>query len=271
MKELAQRTATGSVYVIILLGAPLVGPWVFFGVFLLLTLLTLKEFFTLSKLEGASPVWLPVILMGIWLFVQQFLKYQTAINLRMETGFLLLILLLFVIELFRDHQTPFLNLGMMSMGTVYIGIPMGLLPSILHHNAEATYNPAILIFILLVIWVHDSGAYIVGVSLGKTPLIKKISPKKTVEGLLGGIVLGFLSVLAFAQFSTPVSTAQLFILAAVIMVFANLGDLFESKWKRHLGIKDSGKSLPGHGGWLDRLDSFLMALPAVYLTLELMK
>ena len=189
----------------------------------------------------------------------------------METGYLILALLLFVIELFRDHQTPFLNLGMMAMGTVYIGLPMGFLPSLLYHGGIGSYHPAILIFILIIIWVHDSGAYLVGITFGKTPLIKKISPKKTVEGLIGGIVLGFAAVWVFSLVSTPVSRGELFILAAVIMIFANLGDLFESKWKRHLGIKDSGKSLPGHGGWLDRLDSFLMALPAVYLTLEFLK
>lgn len=267
MKELAIRTVTGSVYVIILLGAPLLGSWVFFVVFLLLTSLTLREFFRLSKLEGASPVLVPGILMGLWLFVQQFLKHELGLSLSMETGFLALALILFIIELFRDHQTPFLNLGMMIMGTVYIGIPMGLLPSLLYFDT-ITYHPVILIFILTVIWVHDTGAYLVGISFGKTPLIKKISPKKTVEGLVGGIVLGFIAVWVFSHFSDFLDKGKLFLLAFVIMVFANLGDLFESKWKRHLGIKDSGKSLPGHGGWLDRLDSFLMALPAVYLILE---
>lgn len=252
----------------ILLGAPLAGPWVFFVVFLLLTLVTLREFFRLSKLEGASPVLLPGILMGLWLLIQQFLKFELNLGLRMQTGFLALALILFIIELFRDHQTPFLNLGMMIMGTIYIGIPMGLLPSLLYLDG-ATYHPVMLIFILMVIWVHDTGAYLVGISFGKTPLIKKISPKKTVEGLIGGVILGFIAVWIFTLFSKPIGTEKLFLLASVIMLFANLGDLFESKWKRHLGIKDSGKSLPGHGGWLDRLDSILMALPAVYLMLEL--
>lgn len=267
MKELHLRTLTGGVYALVLLGAPLAGPWFFFGVYLALALFTLQEFFTLSRLEGARPLWIPGILTGLWLFTQQFLFFENGWGIRMESGFLLLILLLFLTELFRDQQSPLLNLGMVAIGTIYIGIPFGLLPAIVYFDDALHFQPALLFFILIIIWVHDTGAYLTGITLGRTPLMKKISPKKTVEGLAGGLLLGGVAVWVFSLVSQPLNLPDLLVLGLVIMLSANLGDLFESKWKRHLGIKDSGQSLPGHGGWLDRLDSFLIAVPAAYLTL----
>lgn len=267
MKELAVRTITGSVYVVVLMGAPLLGPWFFFGAYLLLAIFALLEFIRLTRLEQIQLPVLPTIIAGVFPFIQQFLQYQIKWELPLIGLLTTLFLLFFIMELFRNQPYPFQRLAMIFMSLIYIGLPFYLLPNILFNQGLIDYNPTLLAFILTVIWIHDTGAYLVGKSVGKTPLMKRISPKKTIEGLIGGLILGALSILLFALFFPILPMHQLFFLGFVIMVFANFGDLFESMWKRQLGVKDSGKSLPGHGGFLDRLDSLLFALPAVYVAL----
>jgi phosphatidate cytidylyltransferase len=269
LKELSIRTITGLIYVIALLGAPLVGPWIFLGTYLLLCLFTLNEFVRLSNLEGSKPLLYPTVIIGLLPLLMGFLSHQTefqsSIILILLGGFLLIL----VLELFRKSSNPAQNIAFTIMSWVYIGIPFGLLPELLFSPMFSGYSPILLAFVLLIIWVHDTGAYLVGLAFGKHQLAKSISPNKTIEGLAGGILLGSVTIFVFTIF-LDVSTWHLWVIGLVVIIFSNMGDLFESKWKRHLGIKDSGKSLPGHGGWLDRLDSFIFAIPATYLVLMLL-
>ena len=133
-------------------------------------------------------------------------------------------------------------------------------------NAFAKY---LIMGIFILIWVNDSFAYLVGKSIGRTKLCPSISPKKTVEGSIGGLVFTILAAYLLARFEPILSSAQWITLAAVIVLTGSLGDLLESKLKRHAGVKDSGAILPGHGGMLDRLDSLIFAAPFAYLTLNL--
>ena len=128
------------------------------------------------------------------------------------------------------------------------------------------YNPLLPCVAILSIWINDTMAYIVGSWIGKTPF-SKISPKKTWEGTIGGavlsvVVMGLLGWLLPAAHALPV--VHWICLAAICSVFGTLGDLLESKLKRMAGIKDSGSFMPGHGGFLDRFDSLLIALPFVW-------
>jgi phosphatidate cytidylyltransferase len=123
--------------------------------------------------------------------------------------------------------------------------------------------------IFILIWVSDTFAYLVGKSIGRTKLYPSISPKKTVEGSIGGLVFALVAAYFLAQYETTLSLNQWFILATVIVVTGGLGDLLESKFKRMAGVKDSGAIFPGHGGMLDRLDSLVFAAPFAYLTLNL--
>ena len=121
--------------------------------------------------------------------------------------------------------------------------------------------------IFIMIWVNDSFAYLVGKSIGRTKLFPSVSPKKTVEGALGGFVFTLIATYFLAKYEPILSVKQWFILAIVVVFFGTLGDLVESKLKREAGVKDSGAILPGHGGMLDRLDSLIFAAPFAYLTL----
>jgi phosphatidate cytidylyltransferase len=123
-----------------------------------------------------------------------------------------------------------------------------------------------ILMIIISIWINDTMAYIVGSIIGKRPL-SKISPKKTWEGTIGGIILSIVVVglITFFGFNSGPITIYIMLLAAIACVAGTFGDLLESKLKRMAGVKDSGNIMPGHGGFLDRFDSLLLAIPAVWL------
>lgn len=172
--------------------------------------------------------------------------------------------------IFDAREEPIKQLSSVALSWVYIAIPLGLFFRIgqmefgTEHLSLIPYDglPILLVFIL--IWANDSFAYVVGRLIGRHHLAPSISPKKTVEGFAGGLI----ACVALAYFAgnlfVDLDSATLAGLGAIISVAANLGDLFESKIKRTLGVKDSGKALPGHGGFLDRFDSVLFAGPAAY-------
>jgi phosphatidate cytidylyltransferase len=214
----------------------------------------LKELFKRS-VTGAifAVVLLGAVLLGPWTF---FVLYG-------------LLGLLSAREFSRNSLKHSKNRFMLIIGLIYILLPFTLMYFLAYNPYHEGYSPDILVFMLLTIWGFDTFAYLVGARLGKHPLIK-ISPKKTWEGLIGGIILTGFGIWFLSALLTAIPNWHLWIMGAVIILFGNLGDLIESAWKRNLGIKDSGKILPGHGGWLDRFDSMLLAIPFVYLCLRML-
>jgi phosphatidate cytidylyltransferase len=153
---------------------------------------------------------------------------------------------------------------------IYILAPIFMLVSLGVKNEQDTIylDPLFPAAIIFSIWINDTMAYLVGSVIGKTPF-SKISPKKTWEGTIGGAILCIILITllfhATSLFSNELSILNWIIIASLCAVFGTLGDLFESKLKRMAGIKDSGKIMPGHGGFLDRFDSLLFAAPAVWV------
>ncbi len=168
----------------------------------------------------------------------------------------------FVYELYAGAKNPFQNLAWIVLGMFYIGIPFALLGFIAFDGQEYFYANTVF-GLLLLTWTNDTGAYVIGSLLGKTPLFKRISPNKTWEGTIGGIVTTFVFAFLLAVFITEVNTRDWAVLAIIVAVFGTLGDLVESMLKRSVRIKDSGNLLPGHGGLLDRFDAFIFTLPYV--------
>jgi len=151
--------------------------------------------------------------------------------------------------------------------SLYLWLPIGLLA--MWFNQNSSTSTEYVLFYLIAIWLYDSMAYVVGKWLGKTPIFPKVSPKKTIEGTLGGTIVTVLimSVLNAYWFQLE---ASVYLLTIVIIFFATFGDFVESYMKRKLGIKDSGILIPGHGGILDRLDSvYLSALPFIIILILL--
>lgn len=157
-------------------------------------------------------------------------------------------------------------------GTLYIVVPILLMIDLGTHASfsESGFLPLYSIGILFSIWINDTMAYLVGSLIGKTPL-SSVSPKKTWEGTLGGIILAVCIISLAGKYidaAKPVSALNWTMIALLSSVFGTLGDLIESKWKRSANIKDSGSFMPGHGGFLDRFDSLLMAATPVWIYLK---
>lgn len=146
-----------------------------------------------------------------------------------------------------------------------------LLPLMLANQIYAVQGPNFLFAVFVLIWVYDTGSYIIGSLIGKRKLLERVSPKKTLEGSIGG-VLATMGAAAFFH-NLPglhiLSGMEWLIMGFVIVVSATIGDLVESVFKRHYGVKDSGTILPGHGGFLDRFDAFFFTVPFVALFLQL--
>ncbi|HLP21868.1 MAG TPA: CDP-archaeol synthase, partial [Chitinophagales bacterium] len=176
----------------------------------------------------------------------------------------LAVFIFFIAELYSKSDKPFENLGWKTVAVFWI-----LVPIILTANIYFKQGSWFILAMFFAIWMYDSFCYIWGSLLGKRKLFERISPKKTWEGA----VLGAITTLVAYYFANKIpylqmlSSVEWVILALVIIVTATYGDLVESLLKRNLGIKDSGSIMPGHGGFLDRMDSFFLVVPFVALTL----
>jgi phosphatidate cytidylyltransferase len=133
---------------------------------------------------------------------------------------------------------------------------------------DNSYQPYLLIFVLLLIWANDSFAFLIGKNFGKRKLFESVSPKKTIEGFIGGLVFSILTAVVISMFTELLSSMHWIVIAIIVSVIGTIGDLVESKFKRQASIKDSGTIMPGHGGLLDRLDSLLFVAPFVYLYIQ---
>lgn len=177
-----------------------------------------------------------------------------------------------VAELYLKDSNPLRSLGVSFASQVYIGLPCFLMSGIAQYGNEGGIKETILLALFIMIWINDTGAFLVGSQIGKRRLFERLSPKKSVEGFIGGMVFNIATGAIFATycsdfFGVPDSYLLWIGLGVLVTVFATWGDLAESMLKRALKIKDSGNLIPGHGGILDRIDSFLLVMPAaaVYL------
>jgi phosphatidate cytidylyltransferase len=173
--------------------------------------------------------------------------------------------LLLIYYLFSDRKKLHYTYQKFITGLFYIGGGCIFLTMIPYKDNE--FAKFLIMGIFILIWINDSFAYLVGKTLGRTKLFPSVSPKKTVEGSVGGFVFTIIGTFILAKHEPILNLEQWLIIAVVVVIFGNLGDLVESKLKRHAGVKDSGAILPGHGGLLDRLDSLIFAAPFAYLTL----
>lgn len=258
MTTTVTRALSGAVYVLLLVGATLYSPYSFLLLFGLLLLFSVGEF---CKLVGLKPV-LPLLLstIGYILFNLDNSVKTNEILLLIAALLVSVRALVFLFEKknrFLDKQAKYVFL----IG--YLIIPIIIFTKI--PFVYNSYHPEIIIAILILIWTNDTFAYLVGITMGKTKLFERISPKKTIEGFTGGLVFAMIAGVLLAQFYLQESTFRWIIIALLVTTFGTLGDLIESKFKRLAGVKDSGNIMPGHGGFLDRLDSIIFVAPFVYL------
>jgi len=177
----------------------------------------------------------------------------------------IVMILRLVAELYTKEDSPLNSLAYSLMTQVYIALPLSLLGAI-----SSLTQPSVLFAIFFFIWINDTGAFVVGSMIGKHRLFERISPKKSWEGFFGGWIFNIIAALIFHNYCSSFfdlrgSLTTWIVLATVVTLFATWGDLIESLIKRNLKIKDSGNLIPGHGGILDRIDSLLLVLPAVFI------
>ena len=266
------RALTGIVFVVVLAGSILVGPYTFALLFTLICALSVHEFARLINQSGAARV--PAMLTGLcgaFLVLALWGFCTNTAGSYILLPYPALLLYLIIRELYLKQPNPVANWAYSMMSQLYVALPFALLNVLAFHTdpqtSEVTYNPILPLSLFIFLWLSDTGAYCVGSLIGRRRLFERISPKKSWEGSIGGGLLSIGSSALIAQFFPFLTTLEWMGLALVVVVFGTWGDLTESLLKRHLGIKDSGNILPGHGGMLDRFDSSLMAIPASALYL----
>lgn len=268
MNNFLIRSLTGIVFVLVIVGSVIGGPWIFASLFLFVSILTQLEFHKLlSKGEHKTQIYLGI---GSGIFL-----YGTIAASALElgpAGFNIMLLnfipfvLIFVSALYMQPANPFASIGLTLTGILYIALPFGLLN---YFYTSATFlhgaNYGILLGFFLILWLNDTFAYLVGSAIGKHHLFERISPGKTWEGSIGGAVFALFAAWLLSNYFTAFLLWQWLVFAFIIVLFGTLGDLVESMLKRSLGIKDSGNILPGHGGMLDRFDAVLLAAPVAFV------
>lgn len=279
MSGLITRVITAVFFVVIMLGGIYGGPYPFVLLFASITGLCLWEFLTLTLREiddqrdkirrfiGLILGLMPFVLVSL----DKLGLIHTSKDFVLLSVFLFfpLIFLSFIYELFTASKRPFANLAYLTLGIFYIGIPFAMLPFLAFEGNDFQSNT--IFGLLLLTWANDTGAYLVGSKIGKTPLFPRISPKKTWEGSLSGVLVTFLVAYLLSLWFTEHSALAWLILGGIVAVFGSIGDLVESMLKRSENIKDSGTLLPGHGGFLDRFDAFIFLLPFATAYLLLIK
>jgi phosphatidate cytidylyltransferase len=218
------------------------------------------------------------IITGITAYIISTLIASKVIPL---SSFLLLIPMMtgiIVIELYRKLERPFDSIAHTFFSLFYTALPFSLFPfasfsrtglnSLLPHE-NIIFSPAIIIGFFLLIWANDTGAYLSGISFGRNKLFERISPKKTWEGFIGGVLAAVIVAWLLSDWLGVMGKTLWIIVSVIISISGTYGDLIESMLKRSVGVKDSGNIMPGHGGFLDRFDSAIISFPLVYLFISL--
>ncbi len=277
LKNLIVRTVSGIGLLLVVVLASL-GIYTY-GLFLLLiTVVGMLEFYNIAAAVGCRPQRTLGLVSGIVLFITGFALFKSyalgaGLDYDMFIGgaiyFIALIPLSFILELFVKSETPLRNIASTLMGVLYVALPMSLMLYIPMMLSGRGWMPAAFLFYLFIVWANDVFAYLVGVTIGKHRMCERISPKKSWEGFVGGVV-GALGMGALGAYVVGGSYGVWIGLAVVVAITGVLGDLVESMLKREAGIKDSGNIMPGHGGMLDRFDALLISAPFAFAYLVIM-
>jgi len=235
---------------------------------------TQVEYYRMIKLTGIKPQVVTGIITGIVIYT---LSTLVAARLIPGTSFLTLIPMFsvgMIIELYRKEEKPFDSLAHTYFSMLYTVVPFSIIPFSAYHQVGLEslihqeliqFSPAIIIGFFILLWTNDSAAYLTGTTFGKHRLFERMSPKKSWEGLFGGIIFTVIAGYFLSGWIGVVDKWGWVAISIIISIAGTFGDLIESMFKRSAGVKDSGNILPGHGGFLDRFDSVVISFPMVYL------
>jgi phosphatidate cytidylyltransferase len=239
---------------------------------------SIVEFYRLSPGNHKPLIIIAGVFSALWLYIVTLLM---TIGIGTPLLYLPLLIILIAIhtgELYSSSSQP-ANSAFSTTVTalLYIAVPWSLMPlsaygysetgTLLEHSF-GNFSPGPVLALIVLLWVNDTGAYLVGITAGKNPLFKRISPKKSWEGFLGGLVFTILASLVMPSFFGITGTGGWLLVAVAVVAGGTFGDLVESMIKRKAEVKDSGNLIPGHGGFLDRFDSILFAWPLMFMILS---
>ena len=270
MKELLTRTISGAVFAIIVVACIFVSPWTCAA---LLSLVVAIGTFEMCRLHGITKpkhvVWVELFSTGAFL-----LSGLVALDVMPQRWLLLNLLFMglpFLFALFSKqlgHQTIF-SCVYASLG--FLSLPTALMLFMYRTDLFGILaGPWLVMLVFCLLWANDVFAYLTGRLLGKHKLFERISPGKTIEGSLGGLVFTIVAIMVFSRYASWLPLKAAVGMGAIAVIFGTLGDLCESMLKRQAGVKDSGRLIPGHGGILDRFDSVLFSVPFIFVYLLLL-
>ncbi len=264
MKEYIVRGLSGAIYVAVVIVSMFISRELFLLLFCCLAMITLSEFLKLIHLKS----YLAYALMALAFY---FFSY----NIWDSNALLLLIILCCFVNLFLLKDVLWTSKIPMFEKKKYIVVIFYLISGFVFLTnipvQNGVFMPEILMSVFIIIWSNDTFAYLIGKNFGKHKLLERISPKKTIEGFLGGLAGAILASFIIFKYTNIFELKTWIGLAIIIAVFGTIGDLIQSKFKRQAGVKDSGVIMPGHGGLFDRLDSIIYASPFVYAFLEIVQ
>jgi phosphatidate cytidylyltransferase len=274
MKEFYTRSITAIAYATVILLTLFYSEYLFYTIGFICSLILVFEFIKLisnynhkffSRDTGKSNF---ILYMTFPLYISLFILSKNQI---FEIAFLIIIVLTNVVlgfSLIKNKLFSYSILKNRFIGHFYLVGSLVIFFSL--PNIFGEYNPYIVFSFLALIWISDSAAYVFGVTFGKRPLFKTVSPKKSIEGFVGGLSFAIMLSIIFSFYlSLNITLIQWIILGLLTGCTGTLGDLVQSQFKREAGVKDSGNLLPGHGGLYDRMDSIIFAAPIIYLTLTI--
>ncbi|MDR0872689.1 MAG: phosphatidate cytidylyltransferase [Prevotellaceae bacterium] len=267
MNNFWKRTISGIVYVALIVFTVFANHWITALILAALAALTTYEFHkNTNKLENVNvnPI-IPAIASIAPLGYLVLLTVKNYYNIAFIFAGLYFVfgLYIFIAEIFKQKTNPISNIAYTFLGQIYIALPFLLMYGI------KEINEIFLFALFVLIWANDTFAYLAGSTFGKHRMCERISPKKSWEGFVGGLLGALIVAFVFSRFETQLDVIQWLGFALIVVVFGTLGDLFESLMKRTIGVKDSGNIMPGHGGLLDRFDSLLFATPVIFVYLIL--
>jgi len=265
VRELLKRSLTGIIYVFLLLAAVYLSTSAFDFLFLIFGITCIYEFKKLIRLQGYYIFIAFLALWWVFIYLLGELSQQEVLR-NILLAATLLVNILLCLNLFKTKVPRYSNTQKFLITIFYIGGGSIFLTMIPY---KEDFVKSLIIGVFVLIWVNDSFAYLVGKAIGKNKLFPSVSPKKTIEGFLGGFIFALIAAYLLSLSGNELTSIQWLILAAVLVITGTIGDLVESKFKRLAGVKDSGAILPGHGGLLDRLDSLIFAAPFAFLTLQI--
>ncbi len=266
--SIVQRTLTGAIFIAVIIIALLYSAYASFAVFGVAMFVTLGEFLKITSGKTIHKSYLVALkIMAVGVYSAIYLYAIGKFQITPIFWILPIVLVVAIGELYNKGGDTIHNVSTAVLGLIYIVLPFSLINVMINMNGE--FNGILLLMIFVLIWANDSFAYLFGVAFGKHRLWERISPKKSWEGFIGGGICSIIMSWLVAQFILDGLQTEMLGLAVIVTVFGTFGDLFESQIKRQFKVKDSGSSLPGHGGFWDRFDSFLFIIPVAMIYLQI--